>query len=120
MTSSDQTSSTALVTGASRGFGRAIGTALHAAGAKVVAVDRSAELLASLQDGDVRQAFHWIRDALLLPPRPGSLEVDEYIERVGPGLEPEDVGKATLDIVASADHAPGANPLTPAGLSPVG
>ena len=51
MTSSDQTSSTALVTGASRGFGRAIATALHADGAKVVAVDRSAELLASLQDG---------------------------------------------------------------------
>jgi NADP-dependent 3-hydroxy acid dehydrogenase YdfG len=51
MTSSDQTSSTALVMGASTGFGRAIATALHAAGAKVVAVDRSAELLASLQDG---------------------------------------------------------------------
>jgi NAD(P)-dependent dehydrogenase (short-subunit alcohol dehydrogenase family) len=250
MTSSDQTSSTALVTGASRGFGRAIATALHANGAKVVAVARSAELLASLQDElgdtlttvvadvadpvvagnlieqhrpdtlvlnagaaplmrplqqhtwetfsrtwdvDVRQAFHWIREALLLPLRPGStvvtmssgaavagsplsggyagakaairfmtgyaaeeseraglgirfvsvlprmtsatqlgstavaayarrdgLEVDEYIERVGPGLKPEDVGKATLEIVASADHAPGAYLLTPAGLSPLG
>src|SRR5678816_3388766 len=49
MTSSDQTSSTALVTGASRGFGRAIATALHAECAKVVAVARNAELLASLR-----------------------------------------------------------------------
>ena len=50
MTSSDQTGSTALVTGASRGFGRAIASALHAQGAKVVAVARNAELLVSLRD----------------------------------------------------------------------
>jgi NADP-dependent 3-hydroxy acid dehydrogenase YdfG len=49
MASSDQTSSTTLVTGASRGFGRAITSALHAQGAKVVAVARNAELLASLR-----------------------------------------------------------------------
>ena len=48
MTSSDQTGSTALVTGASRGFGRAIASALHAEGAKVVAVARNAELLTTL------------------------------------------------------------------------
>ena len=250
MTHSDQSSSTALVTGASRGFGRAIASALHADGAGVVAVARNAELLASLQDElgdglttvvadatdpvvagnlieqhrpdtlvlnagsaplmrplqqhtwetfsrtwdvDVRHAFHWIREALLLPLRPGStvvamssgaavagsplsggyagakaairfmtgyaaeeseraglgirfvsvlprltsatelgstavaayarrdgLEVDEFIERVGPGLEPEDVGKATLDIVASAEPGPGAYLLTTAGLSPLG
>lgn len=48
MTSSDQNSSTALVTGASRGFGRAIASALHAQGAKVVAVARNAKLLDSL------------------------------------------------------------------------
>jgi len=129
MTSSDHTDSTALVTGASRGFGRAIASALHAQGAKVVAVSRTAELLASLHDElggalttevadvadpvvagmlieryrpdtlvlnagaapllravhqhtwesfsrnwnvDVRHAFHWIRETLLLPLRPGS------------------------------------------------
>jgi NAD(P)-dependent dehydrogenase (short-subunit alcohol dehydrogenase family) len=129
MTSSDLTGSTALVTGASRGFGRAIATALHAGGANVVAVARNAELLASLRDElggtltpevadvadpviagtliqqyrpetlvlnagaapllrplhqqtwetfsrnwdvDVRHAFHWIREVLLLPLRPGS------------------------------------------------
>jgi NAD(P)-dependent dehydrogenase (short-subunit alcohol dehydrogenase family) len=132
MTSSDQTVSTALVTGASRGFGRAIASALHAEGANVVAVARNAELLSSLRDElgdrltpvvadaadpvvagalieqhqpdtlvlnagaapllrplqqhtwetfsrtwdvDVRHAFHWIREALLLPLRPGSTVV---------------------------------------------
>jgi len=128
MTTSDRTSSTALVTGASRGFGRAIASALHAEGVEVVAVARNAELLASLRrelggtfttevgdvadpvlagtlieqylpdtlvlnagaaplmrplhqqtwesfsriwDVDVRHAFHWIREAMLLPLRPG-------------------------------------------------
>ena len=247
MTSSDQTSSTALVTGASRGFGRAIATALHAECAKVVAVARNAELLASLRhelggtlttevadvadpvvagtlieqyrpdtlvlnagapplmrtiqhqtwqtfsrnwDVDVQQAFHWIREALLLPLHPGStviamssgaavagsplsggyagakatirfitgyaadeseraglgirfisvlprltpatelgsgavaayarrdgLDVNEYLARVGPGLTAEDVGKATVDLVTSAEHAPGAYLLTRAGLT---
>jgi NAD(P)-dependent dehydrogenase (short-subunit alcohol dehydrogenase family) len=129
MTSTDQTASTALVTGASRGFGRAIASALHAEGAEVVAVARNAERLAALRDElggtlatevadvtdpvvagtlieryrpdtlvlnagapplmrpiqhhtwetfsrnwdvDVRHAFHWIREALLLPLHPGS------------------------------------------------
>jgi NADP-dependent 3-hydroxy acid dehydrogenase YdfG len=249
MTSSDQTASTALVTGASRGFGRAIATALHADGATVVAVARNAELLASLRDElgdtlttvvadvadpvvagtlieqyrpdalvlnagaapllrplhqhtwetfsqpwtvDVRHAFHWIREALLLPLRPGStvvamssgaavagsplsggyagakatvrfitgyaadeaeragldirfisllpkltaatelgavavaayarragVDVHEYVERAGPGLTPEEVGKATLDVVTSTAYAPGAYLLTPAGLTRV-
>jgi NAD(P)-dependent dehydrogenase (short-subunit alcohol dehydrogenase family) len=249
MTSSDQTISTALVTGASRGFGRAIASALHAEGAKVVAVARNAELLASLRDElggtlttvvadvadpvvagtlieqyqpdtlvlnagaapllrplqqhtwetfsrtwdvDVRHAFHWLREALLLPLRPGStvvtmssgaavagsplsggyagakatirfissyaaeesaraglgirfismlpkltpatdlgsmavaayarrdgLSVGDYVERFGPGLTPEDVGKATIDLL-SAGYASGAYLLTPAGLTSVG
>ena len=144
-------------------------------------------------DVDVRHAFHWIREALLLPLRPGStvvtmssgaavagsplsggyagakatirfitgyaadeseraglgirfisllprltpatelgsmavaayarrdgLDVDEYLSALGPGLTPEDVGKATVDLVASAEYAPGAYLLTPAGLTPVG
>jgi len=250
MTSSDQTSSTALITGASRGFGRAIASALHAEGARVVAVARNAGLLASLRDElggmlttvvadaadpvvagtlieqyrpdtlvlnagaapllrplhqhtwetfsrswdvDVRHAFHWIREALLLPLRPGStvvtmssgaavagsplsggyagakatirfitgyaadesaraglsirfisvlpkltpatelgsvavaayarrdgVDVDEYLARFGPGPAPEEVGKATVDVVTSAEYAPGAYLLTPAGLTPVG
>jgi NAD(P)-dependent dehydrogenase (short-subunit alcohol dehydrogenase family) len=50
MSAEGVTGSTALVTGASRGFGRAIASALHAAGASVVAVARNADLLASLRD----------------------------------------------------------------------
>jgi NAD(P)-dependent dehydrogenase (short-subunit alcohol dehydrogenase family) len=249
MTSSDQIPSTALVTGASRGFGRAIASALHAGGAEVVAVARDAELLASLRrelgdtvtpvvadaadpvvagtlldryqpdtlvlnagaaplmrplqhltweafsrnwDVDVRHAFGWIREALLRPLRPGStviamssgaavagsplsggyagakatirfitgyaadesaragldirfisvlprltaatglgstavaayarregLDLDTYLERLGPGLTPDDVGKAALDLVTSTQHGPGAYLLTPAGLSPL-
>jgi len=250
MTSSDLTGSTALVTGASRGFGRAIAAALHGDGARVVAVARNAELLSSLRDElgdtltpvvadaadpvvagalleryqpdtlvlnagaapllrplqqhtwetfsrtwdvDVRHAFHWIREALLLPLRRGStvvamssgaavagsplsggyagakaairfltgyaadeseraglgirfisllprltpatglgsdavaayarrdgLDLGEYLERLGPGLTPEDVGKATVDLVTSAEHAAGPYLLSTAGLAPLG
>jgi NADP-dependent 3-hydroxy acid dehydrogenase YdfG len=239
-----------MITGASRGFGRAIASALHAEGTRVVAVARDAGLLASLRhelgdaltteaadvgdpvvagtlieryqpdtlvlnagaaplmrplqyqtwesfsrnwDVDVRQAFHWIRETLLLPLRPGStviamssgaalagsplsggyagakatirfitgyaadesaraglgirfisvlprltpatalgsmavaayarregLDVDEFVTQAGPALTPEDVGKATVDLVTSAEHAPGAYLLTTAGLSPAG
>jgi NAD(P)-dependent dehydrogenase (short-subunit alcohol dehydrogenase family) len=120
---------TALVTGASRGFGRAAAIALHDAGADVVAVARDPERLGELRDElggslaivaadaadpvvagslieryrpttlvlnagasplmrpiqqqtwdtfsrnwevDVRHAFHWIREALLLPLAPES------------------------------------------------
>jgi NAD(P)-dependent dehydrogenase (short-subunit alcohol dehydrogenase family) len=248
MTPSEQTGSTALITGASRGFGRAIASALHAEGANVVAVARNAELLASLRhelggtlttevadvtdpvvagalieryrphtlvlnagasplmrplqhqtwetfsrnwDVDVRHAFHWIREALLLPLRPGStvivmssgaavagsplsggyagakatirfitgyaadeseraglgirftsvlprltsatelgsgavtayarrdgLEVNEYLARFGPGLTPEEVGKATVDLVTTTEYSARAYLLTPAGLNP--
>jgi NAD(P)-dependent dehydrogenase (short-subunit alcohol dehydrogenase family) len=126
---SELSGTTALVTGASRGFGRAIAVALHEAGAEVVAVARNAEQLGQLRaelggsltivaadvadpvvagslveryrpqtlvlnagapplmrplqhqtwetfsrtwNVDVQQAFHWIREALLLPLAPQS------------------------------------------------
>jgi NAD(P)-dependent dehydrogenase (short-subunit alcohol dehydrogenase family) len=129
MASTELTGTTALVTGATRGFGRAIAVALHDAGADVVAVARSAEQLGELRsefggslaivaadvadpvvagslleqyrpqtlvlnagapplmrpiqhqtwqtfsrnwEVDVAQAFHWIREALLLPLAPQS------------------------------------------------
>ena len=249
MTDSNETVSTAVVTGASRGFGRAIAAALHAEGARVVAVARSADQLDALHEElgdrlipvvadaadpllagslmgqyqpdtlvlnagaaplaqplqeqtwetfsrnwevDVRHAFHWIREALLLPLRPGStvvamssgaavagsplsggyagskatirfitgyaadesaraglgihfvsilpkltpatglgaaaveayarrndMTVEQYLDEVGPGLTPEDVGKATIELVSATEPTAGAYLLTPAGLSPL-
>jgi NAD(P)-dependent dehydrogenase (short-subunit alcohol dehydrogenase family) len=132
MTWTELDGTTALVTGASRGFGRAIATALHDAGADVVAVARDAARLEQLRtdlggsitavtadvadpvvagtlleryrpttlvlnagaaplmrplqhqtwesfsrnwEVDVRQAFHWIRESLLLPLAPQSTVV---------------------------------------------
>ena len=49
MTSSDLSATTAVVTGASRGFGHAITLALAAAGAHVVGVARTAEPLQDLR-----------------------------------------------------------------------
>jgi len=129
MTTQQLTGQTAVVTGASRGFGRAIATALAHEGAQVAGVARDsarlAELQAALGDGftpvaadaadpvvaghlidqyepdllvlaagaaplsrplheqswqsfsriwevDVQQAFHWSREALLKPLKPGS------------------------------------------------
>ena len=129
MPAQNLTGTTALVTGATRGFGRAITSALVAAGANVVAVARDTTALTALADEhgpsvipvttdaadpitaerlldehrpevlvlnaganppagpiqsqtwesfsrpwevDVKQAFHWTRQALLLPLAPGS------------------------------------------------
>jgi NAD(P)-dependent dehydrogenase (short-subunit alcohol dehydrogenase family) len=132
MASRDLTATSALVTGAGRGFGRAIAVALHGAGADVVAVGRTGAPLEELNEElggeittvvadvadpvvagalleqhrpttlvlnagasplmrplhhhtwetfsrtwevDVRQTFHWVREALLLPLSPGSTVV---------------------------------------------
>jgi NAD(P)-dependent dehydrogenase (short-subunit alcohol dehydrogenase family) len=122
---SDLSDTTTIVVGASRGLGRGIATAFAKAGAPVIAVARSAALVAELGDGitpevadatdaraaaglfdryepgavivvagarplirplqyqtweafsvnwqtDVRISFHWLREALLKPLRPGS------------------------------------------------
>jgi hypothetical protein len=47
-------------------------------------------------------------------------DVGEYLAGMGPALTPEDVGKATVELLTSGESAPGAYLLTAAGLSPVG
>jgi NAD(P)-dependent dehydrogenase (short-subunit alcohol dehydrogenase family) len=59
MAKDDMIGATAVVTGASRGFGRAIGAALVEAGARVIGVARD----------------HWAREALLAPLQPGSVVI---------------------------------------------
>src|SRR2546421_1001556 len=248
MASHELTDTTALVTGASRGFGRAVAVALRDAGANVVAVARSAERLGELRDQlggslatvaadvadpvvagslleqyrpktlvlnagaaplmrpiqhhtwdtfsrnwevDVRQAFHWLREALLLPLAPHStviamssgaalfgsplsggyagakatirfitaygadessraglgirfisllpkltsatdlgaaaatayaaragITVDEYLDKLGPGPDPVQIGRHIVDLALSTDHLPDAYLVTPQGLSP--
>ncbi len=229
MTTSGKRGSTAIVTGAGRGFGRAIAAALHASGAEVVAVARNTQELATLRNelGDglttaaadaadavvagtlidehepdvlvlnagaaplLRPLQH--HEALLLPLRPGStvitmssgaalagsplsggyagakatirfitdyaaneaeregldirfisvlprltpvtglgsaavaayaardhLDVDAYLERFGPVLSVDQVGKAALELVNSPEHKSGSYLLTAAGLTPVG
>ena len=132
MTTQQLTATNSLVTGASRGLGRGIATALHQAGAHVIGVARDASSLDDLQaelgdrftpvaadatdpttvgqlmdtyrprilalvagarplsrplhqhtwetfsanwEVDVKQTFHWIREALMRPLEPGSVVI---------------------------------------------
>ena len=51
--------------------------------------------------------------------RRDDITIEEYLERLGPASPPEDVGKATLELVVSPDTRSGAYLLTPDGLSPL-
>jgi NAD(P)-dependent dehydrogenase (short-subunit alcohol dehydrogenase family) len=249
MSAQELSGTTALVTGASRGFGRAIAIALSQHGANVVGVardrDRLAELRTQLGDTftpvvadaadpvvagqlldkhrprtlvlnagasplsrplhkqtwqtfsrnwevDVQHAFHWTREALLLPLDPGSvviafssgaalggspvsggyagakatirflssyaadeseraalgirftsvlpqltpatelgaaavaayaarqgLDLPAFLDRLGPPLTPEQVGKAIVELVTGSGHDQAAYLLTAGGLAPV-
>jgi NAD(P)-dependent dehydrogenase (short-subunit alcohol dehydrogenase family) len=231
----DLAGSTAIVTGAGRGFGRGIADALTAAGARVIGVARSgatvsadaadpatagrlidehqprtvvlcagaAPQMSPLQEQtwesfsqnwnvDVAQAFHWIRYALQYPLAPGStviavssgaaikgsplsggyagakatvrliagyaalesereglgidfvsvlpaltpatelgakavaayaerqgVDVDSFVQSLGPALTAEQVGKSLLDIAIGQQRGHRAYTLTAAGLSPL-
>jgi NAD(P)-dependent dehydrogenase (short-subunit alcohol dehydrogenase family) len=231
----DLAGSTAIVTGASRGFGRGIAAALAAAGAHVVGVARggaqvaadaadpatagrlideyqprtvvlcagAAPQMSPLQEQtwesfsqnwnvDVAQAFHWIRHALRRPLAPGStviavssgaaingsplsggyagakatvrlitgyaaleseraglgidfvsvlpaltpatelgakavaayaerqgVDVDTFVQSLGPALTADQVGKSVLDIAIGQQRGRRAYTLTAAGLSPL-
>jgi hypothetical protein len=51
--------------------------------------------------------------------RRNNMTVPQYLEETGPGITPEDVGKATIELVSSTGPQTGAFLLTPAGLSPL-
>ena len=249
MTTQQLPTATALVTGASRGFGRAIATALAKAGPQVVGVARDRNRLQELHEElgagftpvvadaadpvvagqlidqwrpqvlvlnagasplarplqrhtwqtfsrnwevDVQQAFNWTREALLLPLDPGSVvialssgaavngsplsggyagakaairfltryaaeeserdglgvrfisllpkltpatglgsaavaayaardgeDVAAYLEKTGPALTAEQVGRSVFELAAGPDNDRDAYLLTPAGLAPL-
>ena len=60
MTTSELAGTSAPVTGATRGFGRAIAVALHDAGANVVADARNAEQLGQLCHNLPRRSKTWL------------------------------------------------------------
>ena len=52
--------------------------------------------------------------------RRDGLDVGEFLDRFGPTLTPEDVGKATVGLVRADEQPPGAYLLSAAGLKPLG
>ena len=51
--------------------------------------------------------------------RSNDMTVRQYLDEIGPGITPEDVGKATIELVSATEPTAGAFLLTPAGLSPL-
>jgi NAD(P)-dependent dehydrogenase (short-subunit alcohol dehydrogenase family) len=80
MSAKDLSGTTAIVTGASRGFGRGIAVALHAAGAKVVGVARDRAPLDELR-AELGDAFTPVAADAADPVAAGSL-IDTYQPRV--------------------------------------
>ena len=91
MPTQELSGTTALVAGASRGFGRAIAIALSKHGAHVAGVARD--------------------------PRQG-VDIPTFLDRLGPALTPEQAGTAIVDIATGAADDRDAYLLTATGLSP--
>jgi hypothetical protein len=51
--------------------------------------------------------------------RRNGMTIEQYLDEVGPGITPEDVGKATVALASATELDGGAFLLTPAGLSPL-
>lgn len=114
MTHSEPIGSTALVTGASRGFGRAIAAALHTAGTRVLAVASNADLLASLRDelggtsgGGCSPSTRSVRN-ISLPSTPTERRAVGVYRALAPGEAPKAFSIQVLDVISgriSAIHA---------------
>ena len=146
MPTQELSGTTALVTGASRGFGRAIAVALSSRGAHVAGVARDhgrlEELRAQLGDTFTPVAADesgrnglGIRFTSVLPqltPETGlgaagvaayaarqGVGIPAFLDRLGPALTPEQVGTAIVDIVTCPGEDQDSYLLTAAGLSPL-
>jgi NAD(P)-dependent dehydrogenase (short-subunit alcohol dehydrogenase family) len=129
---------TAVVTGASRGFGRAIATALVAAGTSVVGIARGEQELRAVRD-ELGEGFTPVAadatDFVTLLPQLtpatglGSVAVAEYAARQGvdrdtfieglqPVLTPDQVAKAVVELAGDPGRVP-EYLVAGAGLRPV-
>src|SRR5258708_4927610 len=137
----------ALVTGASRGFGRGIAAALSGAGAEVVGVARDRGPLEEVRtqlgstftpvvaDAAPERAGLGVGFTSVLPQLTPATElgaaavaayaaregvkVADFLEVRGPALTPEQVGQAIVGLARDPSHDRGAYLLTAAGLAPV-
>jgi short chain dehydrogenase len=140
---------TAIVTGASRGFGRGIAAALAQAGAQVVGVARDATALDEVRE-QLGAAFTPVADAAdpvvagqlidRYQPRvlPGltpatrlgqggvaayaareGVDVATFLENRGPALEPDQAGEEIAGLITHPAHGDGACLLSASGIKPV-
>src|SRR5260370_745504 len=133
----DLAGSTAIVTGASRGFGRGIADALTAAGPRVIGAARSGATV-SADAADPAPAgrlidAHQPRTVVLCagaPPPTSQLQVaayagghggdvESFVQSLGAALTAENVGKSVLDIAIGQQRGHRAYMLTATGLSPL-
>lgn len=122
---------TAIVTGASRGFGRATAIALVNAGVHVIGVGRDREQLDAVRNeagaeftpvaavpglnagtalGHAAASAHAKREGVSL---------DRFLERLDPTLTPERVGQEIAALATGSEFDSGAYRVTANGLTPV-
>src|SRR5215469_8771499 len=129
MTALDLHGSTVVVTGASRGFGRATAIALAESGAQVVGVARHRGGLEELQrelgdaltceTGDVADPELPARLVGAYAERAGITE-EEFIERAGATATPDQVARHVVDVIADGSYSAPAYHLTSDELRPLG
>jgi NAD(P)-dependent dehydrogenase (short-subunit alcohol dehydrogenase family) len=122
MTSTEFAGTPALVTGASRGFGRAIATSLTEAGADVIGVARDTGQLRDLR-AEVGGSFTPVTadaaDPVAAYAAREGLDVPTFLGRSGPALTAAQVGAAVTGLISDPGADQDAYLLTAAGLSPL-
>ena len=98
MPTQELSGTTALVTGASRGFGRAIAVALSSRGAHVAGVARDQGRLEELR-AQLGDTFTPVAAGVSAYAARQGIGIPAFLDRLGPALTPEQVGTAIIDIV---------------------